>query len=47
MKFLKNKNIFNNQDFFILLPNLLDIVKCKPNLNICLDDILFVKDQKK
>ena len=47
MKFLKNKNIFKNQDFFILLPNLLDIVECKPNLNVCLDDILFVEDQKK
>ena len=47
MKFLKNKKIFKNQDFFILLPNLLDIVECKPNLNVCLDDILFVKDQKK
>ena len=47
MKFLKNKKIFKNQDFFILLPNLLDIVECKPNLNVCLDDILFVEDQKK
>ena len=48
MKFLKNKNVFkSNEDFFILLPNLLDIVKCKPNLNICFDDILFVEDQKK
>ena len=43
----KNKKIFKNQDFFILLPNLLDIVECKPNLNVCLDDILFVEDQKK
>ena len=47
MKFLKNKNVFKNQDFFILLPNLLDIVECKPNLNVCLDDILFVEEQKK
>ena len=47
MKFLKNKNVFKNQDFFVLLPNLLDIVECKPNLNVCLDDILFVEEQKK
>ena len=29
----------------MVLPNLLDIVECKPNLNVCLDDILFVEDQ--
>ena len=47
MKFLKNKKNFAKDDFFILLPNLLEIVHVKLNLNIVYDDILFIDSQKK
>ena len=46
MNFLKNKN-FTKDNFFILLPNLLEIVHVKLNLNIIYDDILFIDAQKK
>ena len=47
MKFLKNKKIFKENDFFLLLPNLIEIVSWKPEFKIKFDDILFVDDQKK
>ena len=47
MKFLKNKKILKENDFFLLLPNLIEIVSWKPDFKIKFDDILFVDDQKK
>ena len=47
MKFLKNKKIFKENDFFFLLPNLIEIVSWKHSFKINFDDILFVEDQKK
>ena len=47
MKFLKNKKIFEENDFFLLLPNLMEIVSWKQEFKINFDDILFVEDQKK
>ena len=47
MKFLKNKKIFKENDFFLLLPNLMEIVSWKQEFKINFDDILFVEDQKK
>ena len=47
MNFLKNKKNFTKDNFFILLPNLLEIVHVKLNLNIIYDDILFIDAQKK
>lgn len=47
MKFLKNKKIFQENDFFLLLPNLMEIVSWKPEFKINFDDILFVDYQKK
>ncbi|MAI29385.1 MAG: AAA family ATPase [Rickettsiales bacterium] len=47
MKILKNKNIFKENDFFLLLPNLMEIVSWKHEFEINFDDILFVEDQKK
>ena len=47
MKFLKNKKIFKENDFFFLLPNLIEIVSWKHSFNINFDYILFVEDQKK
>ena len=47
MKFLKNKKILEENDFFLLLPNLMEIVSWKPEFKISFDDILFVEDQKK
>lgn len=46
MNFLKNKEIFKNGDFFILLPNELEIVSWKLNMEINVYDILFVEEQK-
>ena len=46
MNFLKNKEIFKNGDFFILLPNQLEIVSWKLNMEINVYDILFVEEQK-
>ena len=46
MKFLKNKKILKENDFFLLLPNLMEIVSWKPEFKINFDDILFVEDQK-
>lgn len=46
MKFLKNKKIFKNNDFFLLLPNLIEIVSWEQEFKINFDDILFVEDQK-
>ena len=47
MKFLKNKKIFKENNFFLLLPNLMEIVSWKQEFKINFDDILFVEDQKK
>ena len=47
MKFLKNKKIFKENDFFLLLPNLIEIVSWTHEFKINFDDILFVDDQKK
>ena len=47
MKFLKNKKIFKENDFFLLLPNLMEIVSWKQEFKVNFDDILFVEDQKK
>ena len=47
MKFLKNKNIFKENFFFLLLPNLMEIVSWKHEFKINFEDILFVEDQKK
>ena len=47
MKFLKNKKILKENDFFLLLPNLMEIVSWKPKFQINFNDILFVEDQKK
>ena len=47
MKFLKNKKIFKENDFFLLLPNLMEIVSWKQEFKINFEDILFVEDQKK
>ena len=47
MKFLKNKNIFKEKEFFLLLPNLMEIVSWKHEFKINFEDILFVEDQKK
>ena len=47
MKFLKNKKIFKDNDFFLLLPNLMEIVSWKQEFKINFDDILFVENQKK
>ena len=47
MKFLKNKKIFKENEFFLLLPNLMEIVSWKQEFKINFDDILFVEDQKK
>ena len=47
MKFLKNKKIIKENDFFLLLPNLMEIVSWKPKFQINFNDILFVEDQKK
>ena len=47
MKFLKNKKIFKENDFFLLLPNLMEIVSWKQEFKINFEDILFVDDQKK
>ncbi len=46
MKFLKNKKIFKENDFFFLLPNLMEIVSWKHKFKINFDDILLVEDQK-
>ena len=46
MKFLKNKKILKENDFFLLLPNLMEIVSWTPEFKINFDDILFVEDQK-
>ena len=34
MKFLKNKKIFKNNDFFLLLPNLMEIVSWEQEFKI-------------
>ena len=47
MKFLKNKNVFKENEFFLLLPNLMEIVSWKHEFKINFEDILFVEDQKK
>ena len=47
MKFLKNKKIFKENDFFLLLPNLMEFVSWKQEFKINFHDILFVEDQKK
>ena len=47
MKFLKNKKIFKENNFFLLLPNLMEIVSWKQEFKVNFDDILFVEDQKK
>jgi len=47
MKFVKNKKIFKENDFFLLLANLMEIVSWKQEFKINFDDILFVEDQKK
>lgn len=47
MKFLNNKKIFKENNFFLLLPNLMEIVNWKQDFKINFDDILFVEDQKK
>ena len=47
MKFLKNKKIFKENDFFLLLPNLMEIVSWRQEFKISFDDILFVEDQKR
>ena len=47
MKFFKNEQIFKNNDYFILLPNFLRIEPLDYNLDINLEDILFVEKQKK
>ncbi len=46
MKFLKNKKIFKENDFFLLLPNIMEIVSWKHDFKISFEDILFVEDQK-
>ena len=46
MKFLINKKILKENDFFLLLPNLIKIVSWKPEFKIKFDDILFVDHQK-
>ena len=46
MKFLKNIKIFTKNNFFLLLPNLIEIVSWKQQFKINFDDILFVDDQK-
>ncbi|MAZ46615.1 MAG: hypothetical protein CMM98_03470 [Rickettsiales bacterium] len=46
MKFLKNTKIFTKNNFFLLLPNLIEIVSWKQQFKINFDDILFVDDQK-
>ena len=47
MKFFKNEQIFRNSDYFIFLPNFLRIEPLDYNLDINLEDILFVEKQKK
>ena len=47
MKFFKNEQIFKNNDYFIFLPNFLRIEPLDYNLDINLEDILFVEKQKK
>ena len=47
MKFFKNEQIFRNNDYFIFLPNFLRIEPLDYNLDINLEDILFVEKQKK
>jgi len=47
MKFLKNKKIFKENNFFVFLPNLMEIVGWEQQFKINFDDILFVEDQKK
>ena len=46
MKFLKNKKILKENEFFLLLPNLMEIVSWNPEFKINFEDILFVEDQK-
>ena len=47
MKFIKNKKILEENDFFLLLPNLMEIVSWEPVFKINFNDILFVEDQKR
>ena len=47
MKFSINKKIFNNNDYFVYLPNNREIVPIKIKFDIDLKDILFVEKQKK
>ena len=46
MKFSKNKKIFNDDDYFIYLPNNKEIVPIKIKFDTDLEDILFVENQK-
>ena len=46
MKFSINKKIFNNDDYFVYLPNNKEIVPTKIKFNTDLKDILFVEKQK-
>ncbi len=47
MKFFKNEQIFKDNDYFIFLPNFLKIEPIDFNLDVNLEDILFVEKQKK
>ncbi len=46
MKFSINKKIFDNDDYFVYLPNNKEIVPTKIKFNTDLKDILFVEKQK-
>ena len=46
MKFSINKKIFDNDDYFVYLPNNKEIVPIKIKFNTNLKDILFVEKQK-
>ena len=46
MKFLKNKKIFKENDFFLLLPNLMEIVSWKQEFKINFEDLSFARTAK-
>ena len=46
MKFTINEKIFNDDDYFVYLPNNKEIVPIKVKFDVDLKDILFVENQK-
>ena len=47
MQFLKNTEDFKSKDFFIFLPKSSKLVSFEPKLNVNLEDLLEITEQKK